>query len=160
MTADPPIHRDYQALAAAVSTDGSAETRMQSVVDVLWPALRDAGVSWLGFYLVQPGAPDDRRLVLGPRCEKPACSPIGLHGACGRALIDGRTLIVHDVVELGENYVACDPRDQSEIVIPLLDDQGQAFGVLDLDSFDVGAFDARDSDGLRAVLAAAGFDSA
>lgn len=129
---------------------------MQAVVDALWPALREAGVSWLGFYLDQPDEPDDRRLILGPRCEKPACTPIGIHGACGQALRAGETLIVRDVAELGEGYVACDPRDQAEIVIPLLDEDGRPFAVLDLDSFDVGSFHDADADGLRAVLHAAG----
>jgi putative methionine-R-sulfoxide reductase with GAF domain len=155
-------NRDYETLAASVtpsSVGRSDEGRMQAVVEVLWPALREAGVSWLGFYIDQPHEPDDRRLALGPRCDKPACTPIGLHGACGQALLSRRTLIVPDVKELGEGYVACDPRDRSEIVIPVLNEQGGPLAVLDLDSFDVGSFDERDARGLRSVLAAAGLRS-
>lgn len=128
---------------------------MQAVVDALWEAFADRGYSWVGFYLEDPDAPDETRLVLGPRRDKPACSPIGLHGACGTAYLSGETLIVRDVKDLGENYIACDPRDRSEIVIPVTDGDGRCRGVLDVDSFEVGAFDDRDEAGLREVLAAA-----
>jgi putative methionine-R-sulfoxide reductase with GAF domain len=92
---------------------------MRIVVDALWEAFHDHGVSWVGFYLDQPDASDERRLVLGPCRDKPACSPIGLHGVCGQALTSRQTRIVEDVATLGPNYIACDPRDRSEIVIPL-----------------------------------------
>ena len=99
---------------------------------------------------------DGDELVLGPRRDKPACSPIGLHGVCGRAYTSRRPLVVSDVAELGENYVACDPRDRSEVVIPLVDDDGTCWAVLDLDSHQLGAFDETDVEGLTAVLRAAG----
>ncbi len=130
--------------------------RMRAVVDALWQALRDKGVSWVGFYLHEAGD----ELVLGPLRDKPACSPIGLHGACGQAFRSRQPLVVRDVAELGANYVACDPRDRSEVVIPLFDPDGRCWGVLDVDSFEVGAFDDRDVDGLRAVLERAGLSTA
>ena len=113
---------------------------MQALVDTLWRPLQETGVSWLGFYL--PGKPGE--LVLGPRRDKPACSPIGLHGACGRAFLEARPLVVRDVAELGAHYIACDPQDRSEVVIPLMDQQGVCWGVLDLDSHEIGAFDQED----------------
>lgn len=129
---------------------------MSLVADVLWKELQSFGVSWLGFYLEQPGEPDDRRLVLGPCRDKPACSPIGLHGACGQALLSRRTLIVRDVADLGSGYIACDPRDRSEIVVPLIDSTDRCWGVLDLDSWEVGSFSDDDERGLKLVLHAAG----
>jgi putative methionine-R-sulfoxide reductase with GAF domain len=128
---------------------------MRIVVDALWEAFHDHGVSWVGFYLDQPDASDERRLVLGPCRDKPACSPIGLHGVCGQALTSRQTRIVVDVATLGPNYIACDPRDRSEIVIPLQRQAGLIWGVLDVDSWEVGAFDTSDDVGLRAILAAA-----
>lgn len=109
-------------------------------------------VSWVGFYLDQPDEPDERRLVLGPCRDSPACSPIGLHGVCGQALLTRQTQIVRDVADLGENYIACDPRDRSEIVIPLIDAAGTCYGVLDIDSWDVAAFDERDAERFRGLL--------
>jgi putative methionine-R-sulfoxide reductase with GAF domain len=129
---------------------------MQVVVDALWDALEPRGVSWVGFYVHEGGD----ELVLGPRRDKPACSPIGLHGACGQAFTNRRPLVVPDVTKLGANYIACDPRDRSEVVIPLSDNDGECWGVLDLDSHEVGAFDESDVAGLTEVLRAAGLTTA
>jgi putative methionine-R-sulfoxide reductase with GAF domain len=126
---------------------------MQTVVDRLWEHLQDSGVSWVGFYLY---VPEREEMVLGPRRDKPACSPIGMHGVCGQAFRDDAARIVRDVKELGENYVACDPKDRSEVVLPIHDARGAPIGVLDLDSFDVGAFDETDVASLQRILAAAG----
>jgi len=147
--------RPYELLACQVSAAGERSARMQAVVDVLWRALRDTGVSWVGFYLA--AGPDE--LVLGPSRDKPACSPIGLHGVCGQAFTQRRPRVVADVRTLGPNYVACDPRDQSEVVIPLFDADGECWGVLDLDSHEVGAFDGQDVAGLLQVLMASGLTS-
>lgn len=98
-------------------------------------------------------------MTLGPSRDTPACSPIGLHGVCGQALTGGAVRIVRDVAELGERYVACDPRDRSEIVLPCFSGApgGRVcWGVLDLDSHEVGAFDDADERGLAAVLSVAG----
>jgi putative methionine-R-sulfoxide reductase with GAF domain len=126
--------------------------RMQTAVDMLWEALSPTGVSWVGFY-VHEGADE---LILGPRRDKPACSPIGMHGACGQSFTSREPLVVRDVADLGEGYIACDPRDRSELVVPLIDETGACYGVLDLDSYDVGSFDDRDVTGLQGVLRAAG----
>lgn len=126
--------------------------QMQAVVDELWAALHPTGVSWVGIYLLQDGA----ELILGPRRDKPACSPIGLHGACGRALRERRALLVRDVRNLGAGYIACDPRDRSELVVPLFDPDGRCWGVLDLDSYEPDSFSISDVDGLTRVLTAAG----
>ena len=155
MTGSRQYVRDYSAALGRIEGSGTRESRMQHVVDVLWDALKDTGVSWVGFYLDQPGAADDRRLVLGPCRDRPACSPIGLHGACGQALLAKRALIVRDVAELGAGYIACDPRDRSELILPLHEVDGACWGVLDLDSSEVGAFDASDVHGLERLLVAA-----
>jgi putative methionine-R-sulfoxide reductase with GAF domain len=148
--------RPYETVAEAMSAAGSREERMRAVADALWEALSDKGVSWVGFYLDCPGEPDDRRLVLGPCRDKAACSPIGLHGVCGQAMRFRRARIVPDVTELGGEYIACDPGDRSEITVPLVDERGACWGVLDLDSPDVAAFDETDEHGLCRVLRAAG----
>ncbi len=132
---------------------------MQRVVDVLWDALHATGVSWVGFYLHAAGVGGDE-LILGPRRDKPACSPIGLHGACGSCFQSRRPLVVRDVKDLGPSYIACDPRDQSEVVAPCLNDDGTCWGVLDLDSHDVGSFDDFDAAGLILILRTAGLTAA
>jgi putative methionine-R-sulfoxide reductase with GAF domain len=134
---------------------GTRAARMQAAVDILWAGLRSTGVSWLGFYLHTP----ENELELGPRRDKPACSPIGLHGVCGQALLQCRPRVVTDVLELGGNYVACDPRDRAELVLPLLDADGRCWGVLDLDSHAVGAFTDEDAAALQEAMLAAGLTS-
>ncbi len=124
---------------------------MQAIVDIVWEHLHSTGISWIGFYLHAGGD----ELVLGPRRDKPACSPIGLHGACGRAFLTKQPLIVRDVTELGPNYIACDPRDRSEVVLPCIT-EGTCWGVLDADSYDLASFDESDVVGLTRILREAG----
>ncbi|MFG0256399.1 MAG: GAF domain-containing protein [Phycisphaerales bacterium JB043] len=142
-----------------IARDLTIEERAQAVSDILWDAFHARGVSWVGFYLARENTPEDERLVLVACRDKPACSPIGLHGVCGQGYVRGETRIVEDVRSLGEDYIACDPRDLSEIVIPIFDPaSGACVGVLDLDSFEIGAFDESDDVSLREVLRASGFD--
>lgn len=130
---------------------------MQAAVDAIWDELAPAGVSWVGFYEKVPGAEE---MILTARRDKPACSPIGLHGACGRCWTSRRMLVVRDVANLGKGYIACDPRDRSEVVVPMFDPTPQrlpaCWGVLDLDGYDVGSFDADDARQLQRACAAAG----
>ena len=147
--------RDYTGLLSACrSLSGDRAMRMSGFVDAAWDVLAGADVSWLGFYLPDPE--DDERMLLGPRRDKPACSPIELHGACGQSFTQRVTLVVPDVATLGEGYIACDPRDIAEVVIPVFDWHGRCWGVLDLDSVTRGAFTTRDADALHECLAVAG----
>ena len=147
------MKRPYDKLTESLAgLAGDLTSRMQAVVDALWEALHPAGVSWVGFYTHEGGD----ELFLGPRRDKSACTPIGLHGACGQAFTSRKPLVVPDVIELGEAYIACDPRDRSEVVLPLFDELGACWGVLDLDSHETNSFDAADVAGLQRVLLAAG----
>ena len=92
-------------------------------------------------------------MILGYCRDKAACSPIGLHGACGKVGLSGESLIVRDVRELGGAYIACDPRDLSEVVVPVYGRLGEVIGVLDVDSFSVGAFGLTDQVALEGIVA-------
>lgn len=147
------MNRPYGQIARQLPpASGNRAQRMRTFVDLVWEHLHETGVSWIGFYLQEGG----NELVLGPCRDKPACSPIGLHGACGQALAARRPLIVRDVADLGAGYIACDPRDRSEVVIPLFDESGACWGVLDADSHAVGAFSEEDVRELGKLLARAG----
>ena len=93
-----------QSLAQSAPSDSIA-TRLDTFVELAWRHLETTGVSWLGFYTIDPHDPE--AMLLGPRRDRPACSPIGLHGVCGQALLRGVTRIVGDVSELGADYIAC-----------------------------------------------------
>lgn len=147
-------------VAAVRSVPVSDRTaRMRAVVDALWTHLSPAGLSWIGFYLPAKAADGSVELVLGPSRNKPACSPIGLHGVCGQAFRDRATKVIPDIRVLGPDYIACDPKDLSEAVVPLLDRSGPepvAIGVLDADSYDLGWFSDDDARHMTEVLAAGG----
>lgn len=144
----PVMKRDYSRCADRISPHTDRDIAMRGFVDVLWEALREQGVSWIGFYLKD----GDTQMTLGPSRNKPACSPIGLHGACGQTLLSGQPMVVRDVAELGAGYIACDPRDRSEVVIPLFNESGECYGVLDADSYEVGAFTQDDVRDLHSLL--------
>ncbi|MDF1809017.1 MAG: GAF domain-containing protein [Phycisphaerales bacterium] len=146
----PTYERDYRSVALALQgVSGNRHRRMNEFCDVIWRFFKDHGVSWVGFYEKDP---NEEQMILGPSRDKPACSPIELRGACGMSWERKRPLIVNDVHNLGEHYIACDPKDRSEIVIPLFNDDGSTYGVLDIDSFDRNAFNDHDLLELRRLL--------
>lgn len=150
--------RDYSTLRFRPGPDPDAS--MRAFVDAAWDALAPQAISWIGFYFKDDHADT---MTLGHRRDKPACSPIGLHGVCGRGWREQRSIVVRDVRVLGPEYVACDPRDQSEVVVPIFhaDARGAetCVGVLDVDSFDVGAFTRHDAEELARLLIEAGLST-
>jgi len=149
--------RPYGAVLDAVRglpAEADEGHRMRVVADALWEHLSTRGMSWGGFYVPDPA--DAGALVLGPMRDQPACSPIGLHGMCGASYTSKAAVLVDDVSSLGTGYIACDPRDVSEVVVPMLRADRSCFGVLDLDSHERASFDEDDVIGLLEVLLAAG----
>jgi L-methionine (R)-S-oxide reductase len=128
----------------------SRQVMMFELVDALWARFAKDPYSWAGFYLLEP---DKKSLTLGPRRDKPACSPIEMHGVCGRSALEGRTLIVDDVHALGSAHIVCDPKNLSEICVPARGPDGAVWGVLDVDSEKLAAFDDADREGLERLLA-------
>ena len=107
--------------------------------------------SWIGFYVMRGG-----ELVLGPFQGKVACVRIAIgRGVCGTAAAERRTMIVPDVEQF-PGHIACDAGSRSEIVVPIVR-AGQVVAVLDLDSYELAAFDDADAHGLAPIaeLAAA-----
>ena len=125
----------------------AATSELDEFITHAWDALSPTGVSWIGFYHY---VPQHEHLILGACRDSPACSPIALHGVCGKGITSGRTQIVDDVLDLGEAYVACDPRDRSEIVIPIGNPAPKL--ILDLDSREKSSFDDHDEIWLKKCL--------
>lgn len=150
----PAYERDYEPVALALNNvSGNRHRRMRDAADVFWRFFKDFGVSWVGFYTKDP---DSDLLVLGPSRDKPACSPIKLHGACGMCYSKGRPIIVNDVHNLGANYIACDPRDRSEVLVPLFGEDRRCYGVLDVDSHERGSFSEHDVIEMRKIMESTG----
>lgn len=100
--------------------------------------------SWVGFY-VRRGD----ELVLGPFQGKVACVRIALgRGVCGTAAAERRTIVVPDVGAF-PGHIACDGGSKSEIVVPVI--RKDVVAVLDLDSYQLAAFDDVDAEGLGRV---------
>lgn len=126
----------------------SREEAMAFAIERLWRAFGGRPISWIGFYERTPGTDE---MVLLAREPRPACSPIGVHGMCGRSMLAARAMVVRDVKTLGEGYIACFPEDQSEMVVPLIED-GACVAVLDVDSHEREAFCVADAQACSAVL--------
>jgi len=96
-------------------------------------------ISWVGFYLY-----DKEKLYLGPFQGKVACTTIEIgNGVCGTAAAKKETIVVPDVDKF-PGHIACDSESKSEIVLPLINKDGDLFGVLDLDSIEYNAFNETD----------------
>ncbi|MEO6779270.1 MAG: GAF domain-containing protein [Gemmatimonadaceae bacterium] len=107
------------------------------------------GFLWTGFYrVVIPGA----LMRVGPYQGTLGCLEIAFgRGVCGAAASERRAVIVQDVAVF-DDHIACDARSRSEIVLPVLNANGDLIAVFDCDSESVGTFDADDERGLTAIL--------
>ncbi|MBO6575766.1 MAG: GAF domain-containing protein [Rhodothermales bacterium] len=95
---------------------------------------------WTGFYrTVEPGM-----LAVGPYQGTHGCLRIAFgRGVCGAAAESRQTQLVPDV-ELFPGHIACSSSTRSEIVVPVLNPEGQVIAVLDVDSNRDDAFDTTD----------------
>ena len=111
---------------------------------LLWQEME--GINWVGFYQMTDGA-----LVLGPFQGKPACIriPVG-KGVCGTAVAQDRIQLVYNVHDF-PGHIACDSASNSEIVLPI-HVNGAIWGVLDIDSPEIGRFTQTDREGLVKVV--------
>ncbi len=103
--------------------------------------------SWTGFYRLI----DNGSLIVGPYQGPVACQilPAGV-GVCQAAVSRGETVVVADVHAF-PGHIACDPRSQSEIVVPVRDSSGAIVAVLDVDSTKPGSFDTVDAEHLGVI---------
>ena len=117
---------------------------LANVSALLWQEL--PRINWVGFYKMTDGA-----LVLGPFQGKPACIRIEVgKGVCGTAVAENRTQLVYDVHQF-PGHIACDCASNSEIVVPIRVN-GEIWGVLDIDSPEIGRFTAEDQVGLEEIV--------
>ena len=102
-------------------------------------------ISWVGFYLF-----DGKKLYLGPFQGKIACTQIEIgKGVCGTAAAKLKTIIVENV-DMFPGHIVCDSDSKSEIVVPVFRNN-QLYGVLDLDSTELSAFNETDKKYLEII---------
>jgi len=146
-----PKPEAYEALRRmqALLLEGSADViaDMATMSALLHHAF---GHLWTGFYrVVEPG----RLLRVGPYQGSLGCLDIAFgRGVCGTAAAERRSVMVADVHAF-PGHITCDPRSQSEIVVPVFDAEGELLAVLDIDSGVVSGFTDEDRVGLESLVA-------
>ncbi len=135
-------------IEAVLEGETNVVARMATVSCLLHQAFDD--YFWTGFYVVDPEKSEE--LVVGPYQGTLGCLRIPFsRGVCGAAARTGEVQIVQDVHAF-PGHIACDARSQSEIVVPVYAPDGKLFAVFDVDSTEVGSFDAADAEGLKTIL--------
>ncbi len=108
----------------------------------------DDRFDWVGVYLLNEEA---KELWLHNYVGRPTTHPkipVG-EGICGTAVAQGENLNVPDV-EAVDNYIACDPRVKSELVV-LIRAGEDIFGQVDIDSRTAAAFTDEDTEAVQTV---------
>ncbi|GAB6189878.1 GAF domain-containing protein [Marinitoga arctica] len=107
--------------------------------------------NWVGFYLTDEK--DKNMLNLGPYLGEPTEHvriPFG-SGICGQAAATQNTFVVQDVSK-ETNYLSCSEKTKSEIVVPIIDKNGNVFGELDIDSHRLEPFSIEDTQFLEEII--------
>ncbi|MBN2747036.1 MAG: carboxymuconolactone decarboxylase family protein [Bacteroidales bacterium] len=129
-------------------------SKMATIIEVLKSKL--PYYYWVGFYLVE-----GKRLTVGPYQGTHGCLYIDFgKGVCGRAAETEKTIIVDDIEALNKEqqsskgvlHVTCDPRCQSEIVVPVFGSDDELIAVFDVDSLHKQAFDDIDQKYLEEIM--------
>ncbi len=119
----------YETIKSLFETETNLGANLANITAIINHYLDD--INWVGFYLVDPE--DPKMLVLSYFQGGVACNriPFG-RGVCGTAIEKNEVQIVENVHDFA-GHIACDSNTNSEIVIPI-NVNGNAFGVLDIDS--------------------------
>ena len=137
----------YRALLPQIKSLIEGEDDLIANLANVSAALKETfGFLWTGFYVVK-----GEELVLGPFQGPIACTRIRKgRGVCGTAWTEAKTLVVPDV-DAFPGHIACSSLSRSEIVVPLVREGGEVWGVLDIDSENLNTFDETDARYLEEV---------
>jgi L-methionine (R)-S-oxide reductase len=142
-------HLVYQKAIAQVDAVLEGETNMILKMSTINAVIKEhlTYCYWVGFYCVNEG-----ELIIGPYQGTLGCLHIAFtKGVCGRAAATKKVQIVDDV-DKDPNHIACDAATNSEIVLPVFNNNNQLIAVFDIDSTDKAAFDEVDEHYLSAML--------
>lgn len=141
----------YESLIPQILSLISDETNLVANLSNITAALKQSFeiFSWVGFYFIDEEHQDE--LVLGTFQGKIACTRLKERkGVCWESVKQQQTVIVDDV-HLFPGHIACDAGSNSEIVVPVMLD-GMVSGVLDVDSYELAAFDETDKKYLEKLV--------
>ncbi len=139
---------NYKLLFEQVKALIAGETDEVAIMANVCAAIHEAmGFFWTGFYIVK-----GEELVLGPFQGPVACMHIAYgRGVCGTAWQRAESVVVPDVEQF-PGHIACSSFSRSEIVVPVFDTEGKVKAVLDIDSKELGTFDATDQQWLEKIV--------
>ena len=134
----------YRQIVSLTEYEADAIANMANITAMIGETF---GFWWTGFYRVC-----GEELVLGPFQGPLACSRIRFgKGVCGTAWKLRQTVIVPDVDKF-PGHIACSSASKSEIVVPVLDQEGSVRAVLDIDSDELDTFDETDRIWLEKIV--------
>ena len=137
--------RIYKQLAGLLKATDNLESRMATIVAVLHHKMDY--FFWTGFYCLDNGVLTVRTYQ-GPV----ACQVLKKDtGVCWASINQKETIIVPDVHQF-PGHIACDGRSNSEIVVPIKNQNGEIYGVLDVDSKELDSFDEVDAAWLEKIV--------
>ncbi|MBT3294715.1 MAG: GAF domain-containing protein [Verrucomicrobia bacterium] len=103
--------------------------------------------NWVGFYR----RVDATTLKVGPYQGRHGCLTIDIRrGVCGACAREAAIQIENDVLQ-ARSHIACSAATKAEIVLPVLDQDGNVAAVLDIDSDRSSVFDDIDVTALQQV---------
>ncbi|MGH1444982.1 MAG: GAF domain-containing protein [Cognatishimia sp.] len=145
------MHVNYSDLSNTVLALTSGETDVISLMATIACEVHhsDDRFDWTGFYRVVAPA----LLKIGPYQGGHGCLVIPFtRGVCGAAARTREVQLVADV-DAFEGHIACSTTTKSEVVIPVVNGNGDLLGVFDIDCNQPNAFTQEDADKLSAILA-------
>jgi L-methionine (R)-S-oxide reductase len=143
---DGRYNRVYQQLVGLIDKSNDPYARMATISSVLHHKMDH--FFWTGFYLLT----SDGRLVVRNYQGPIACMELKKNtGVCWASVQQEKTIVVPDVHQF-PGHIACDSRSNSEIVVPLRNNEGSVVGVLDIDSTLLANFDEIDARWLEKIV--------
>jgi len=137
--------RIYTQLEKLLEKSKDTDARMATAIALLHHKM--AYFFWTGFYVISEG-----ELVVRMYQGPVACQVLEKgKGVCWEAVNGNKSILIDDVHKYS-GHIACDARSNSEIVIPVRSQSGEAIGVLDVDSTELSAFDEVDVEWLEKII--------
>ena len=138
----------YDRIAPQIAALVEGETDLIANLANITAALKEAfDFFWVGFYIKR-----ENQLVLSAFQGPIACTRIDFDkGVCGHCYTTKEIVIVPDVDEF-PGHIACSSASKSEIVLPIFDETGGVFAVLDIDSDKLDDFSETDAEGLQNIV--------
>jgi GAF domain-containing protein len=137
--------RIFTQLQELLTKTGNKTARMATVVSLLHHKMPH--YFWTGFYVLS-----DKDLIVGPYQGPLACQVLERkRGVCWAGVLRKNSVVVPDVHKF-QDHIACDSRSNSEIVVPLFDQEKEVWAVLDVDSQEFKAFSNTDKEWLEKIV--------